>query len=439
MTMKLLLSLLIAVTTLTNAFHLNSKFNVNNMKLFEPKKLINSIPATLASLLSVAIISANPSPAAADDWTRLADVGVREFLVKDGRQFLRLAQPTVKGSGKEVLLGAKRTGSDEYKIQEDLELVRLRLEQVGVTNPTVWGNLGADEATAETLFKKNQAAFISGSRDPAAATSLIEEKLKPDFTALTSSVKARDGQLTFDLAETAAADYSQLRAQLLPKGDSTLPYKIPEEYASLPRLNGYATVDMKISSKKGFKIPDSYKTIPDITIQLTLDGYHNPLTAGNFVDLVDKKFYDNMPIQKADEQFIQTGKPASGSDGYVDPATKQMRTIPLEIFYKQDAEPVYGITSDDDNRATETMALPFQAYGAIGMARDNAEADSGSSQFFFLKWRQALNPPGRNTLDGFYSCFGYVTSTNEQLLSQVTTDDKIVFAKVTSGLENLKR
>ena len=24
-----------------------------------------------------------------------------------------------------------------------------------------------------------------------------------------------------------------------------------------------------------------------------------------------------------------------------------------------------------------------------------------------MKWKQALNPPGRNTLDGFYSCFGY--------------------------------
>ena len=140
------------------------------------------------------------------------------------------------------------------------------------------------------------------------------------------------------------------------------------------------------------------------------------------------------------------------------------------------------------------MILPFQAYGALGMARDNGEPDSGSSQFFFLKvgvgvyvyislvvaayhtihhylyvmrciyiqWKQALNPPGRNTLDGFYSCFGYthisysytysiisliimtflpryVTSGNEDFLDQVTTNDKIEYMRVTSGLENLKR
>lgn len=53
--------------------------------------------------------------------------------------------------------------------------------------------------------------------------------------------------------------------------------------------------------------------------------------------------------------------------GYIDPKTKAVRTIPLELFYKDDKEPVYGITSDDDNRATETKALPFQAFGALGM------------------------------------------------------------------------
>jgi hypothetical protein len=52
---------------------------------------------------------------------------------------------------------------------------------------------------------------------------------------------------------------------------------------------------------------------------------------------------------------------------YVDPGTKKPRTVPLELFYKTDSEPSYGITSDDDLRATETMALPFQAYGALGI------------------------------------------------------------------------
>jgi hypothetical protein len=46
---------------------------------------------------------------------------------------------------------------------------------------------------------------------------------------------------------------------------------------------------------------------------------------------------------------------------------------------------------------------------------------------------------GRNTLDGFYNCFGYITSANEKFLSQLTLDDKIISMKVVNGLENLKR
>ena len=157
---------------------------------------------------------------------------------------------------------------------------------------------------------------------------------------------------------------------------------------------------------------------------------------GNIVDLVQKKFYDNMDIQRAEELIVQTGSTAGEKEdgGYVDPKTGKVRTIPLEIFYKNDQEPVYGISSDDDNRAKETKALPFQAYGSIGMARD-VDPDSASSQFFFLKWLQALVAPGRNTLDGYYACPGYVIQ-NEDILKQLKKSDKIVYAKVLEGIEN---
>jgi cyclophilin family peptidyl-prolyl cis-trans isomerase len=32
--------------------------------------------------------------------------------------------------------------------------------------------------------------------------------------------------------------------------------------------------------------------------------------------------------------------------------------------------------------------ITYVAYGAVGMARGNEDADSGSSQFFLLKWDQ---------------------------------------------------
>jgi peptidylprolyl isomerase len=144
-----------------------------------------------------------------------------------------------------------------------------------------------------------------------------------------------------------------------------------------------------------------------------------------------------MEIQRAEELIVQTGSTIKDKDaGFIDPKTGITRTIPLEIFYKNDKEPVYGITSDDDSRATETKALPFQAYGALGMARGNDDPDSASSQFFFLKWLQALVAPGRNTLDGYYSCFGYVIK-NEDAIKELHVGDTIVYAKVIEGAENL--
>ncbi len=75
------------------------------------------------------------------------------------------------------------------------------------------------------------------------------------------------------------------------------------------------------------------------------------------------------------------------------------------------------------------------------MGRETEDTDSGSSQFFLLKWNQALIPPGRNTLDGFYTCFGYVTSKNEKLiLPQINQQaDGILSAKVVRGLDNLEQ
>lgn len=49
---------------------------------------------------------------------------------------------------------------------------------------------------------------------------------------------------------------------------------------------------------------------------IILDGFNAPVTAGNFVDLVDRSFYDGMEIQRSDGFVVQSGKPsAKGTDG----------------------------------------------------------------------------------------------------------------------------
>jgi peptidylprolyl isomerase len=396
-----------------------------------------SISALVATSVPMATTVLHPQSASAI-VANLADVGIREFLVKDGNQFIRLNLP----NGRDMLLGAKAASNPSRLLQEAIELVRLRFEQVGVSNPSVWGGVLADTNQVTAILTKNRDYFLSNANDKAAATAYLDNTVIPSVSALVEALRIRDAAQTIENQDLAARAIAEFRSMLLPP--RTLPYTIPAEYNALPRLLGRATVDITVESGKkgGFLLEDGKTKVPSAVFEIEVDGYHAPLAGGNFVDLVDKKFYDGMTFQKVEQLIVQTGVP-KGSDaadgGYVDPKTKQIRRIPLEIFYKQDSEPTYEITSDDELRATETQALPFQANGAVGFARGNEDVNSGSSQFFLLKWSQALIAPGRNTLDGFYTCMGYITSENDYLLKQITPADKVVSAKVVRGLGNLVR
>lgn len=75
------------------------------------------------------------------------------------------------------------------------------------------------------------------------------------------------------------------------------PFDVPEEYANKPLLKGRATIEMKVRLKErpnGNGSGNGKSTI----VRIVVDGYNAPLTAGNFVDLVARRFYDGMAIQK---------------------------------------------------------------------------------------------------------------------------------------------
>ncbi|KAE8021552.1 hypothetical protein FH972_007432 [Carpinus fangiana] len=115
------------------------------------------------------------------------------------------------------------------------------------------------------------------------------------------------------------------------------PYEVPEEYRSMPLLKGRATVEMKV------KVKDN-PNLDECVFRIVLDGYNAPVTAGNFVDLVERHFYDGMEIQRADGFVVQTGDPEGPAEGFIDPSTEKTRTIPLEIMVEGENAPVYGAT-----------------------------------------------------------------------------------------------
>jgi len=218
--------------------------------------------------------------------------------------------------------------------------------------------------------------------------------------------------------------------------------EIPEEYAGLPRLNGRATVEMvlvKGPEDEDGKFDVEGTLYDECRLVLTLDGYNAPVSAGTVMDLVDKGFYKGLTVIRSDGFVVQTGDPDPESDkvdGYTPPGSKKVRTVPLEIAVAGDPELLYGATTEDDGRGFAQTVLPFQAYGALGMARTEAEPDSASSQFFFLLFDSDLTPAGKNLLDGRYTNFGYVTE-GADILKDVKEGDIIKSAKILTGKSGL--
>lgn len=71
------------------------------------------------------------------------------------------------------------------------------------------------------------------------------------------------------------------------------PYEIPADVARGPVLKGRATLEMTVATRDN-------PSLPRIVFEITVDGYNAPVTAGNFVDLVQRKFYDGMEIQRGE-------------------------------------------------------------------------------------------------------------------------------------------
>lgn len=281
-----------------------------------------------------------------------------------------------------------------------------------------WGAISRDLSTASRLLDKPSQilASVPPERQPQAEAWLAE--LKTGVTAVEELVKVKDKAKILE-ARNQLLDRVTLLEEAMVK---EFPYQVPPEYSNLPQLKGRATVDIK--TNKG-------------NLRVVLDGYSAPVTAGNFVDLVQRGFYNGLEFTRSEESYyLQTGDPPGKEVGFIDPNTGKYRAIPLEILVQGDKEPTYGITLEEAGRYLDMPVLPFSSFGAIVMARPENEANGGSSQFFFFLFEPELTPAGRNLLDGRYAVFGYLTE-GQKVLDQLTAGDKIESATVVQGIENL--
>ncbi|MDA0267191.1 MAG: peptidylprolyl isomerase [Cyanobacteria bacterium] len=282
-----------------------------------------------------------------------------------------------------------------------------------------WGPIKREtQKTSQFLERRSPAilAAVPTAKQPQAEQLLTD--LKTGLEAMDGIVDAKDKSGVWQQRATLLDTVGAIEALMV----DGFPFEVPEEYSYLPQLKGRATVAFETT--RG-------------TLTAVIDGYNAPVTAGNFVDLVQRGFYDGMPFIRAEDNYVlQTGDPPGPDDGFIDPKTGEYRAIPLEILVKGETEPIYGATFESLGMYLEAPALPFSAFGTLGMARPGGEPDGGSSQFFFFLFEPELTPAGLNLLDGRYAVFGYVTD-GKDVLDKLNQEDSILSAKVVDGLENL--
>ena len=284
-----------------------------------------------------------------------------------------------------------------------------------------WRNIGRDITDASfVLSAKREQLLASVPEDRQPQAESLIDKLAAGTQELKEIVDEKDREATY-LKRRELLGYVTDLEELMVVG---YPFEVPEEYAYLPQLLGRATV--AVETNKG-------------DLEIVVDGYSAPVNGGNFVDLVQRGFYDGLDFNRAEDFYIlQAGDPPGEADGFIDPQTNEYRAIPMEVLVKGDELPVYGDTLEELGRYLDVPAIPFNAYGAVALARPANDPNGGSSQFFFFKFDTEITPPGYNLMDGRYSVFGYLTEGKE-VLEELTAGDKIISAKVIDGIENLKQ
>jgi len=261
----------------------------------------------------------------------------------------------------------------------------------------------------------------------------ILRRLVPCFLGLVIFLTGCAGQLTGQAltqagseAALSASDRSESAQAASPMSQVDRDRPSQNEFADLPRLDGKAKVKMVVNGK---------------TIKIAIDGTKAPITAGNFVDLVQRGVYNGLSFHRVVREprpfVVQGGDPQSkdanvppqnlGTGSFIDPATGKPRYIPLEILPEGESQPIYN--QPFSQIGLQQAPILKHRRGAVAMARSPMPF-SASSQFYF-----ALTD--LEFLDGDYAVFGYVED-GMAAVDGIQQGDRIESAQVLEGLENLK-
>eukprot|EP00898_Chlorokybus_atmophyticus_P004464 jgi/Chlat1/5018/Chrsp32S08951 len=349
------------------------------------------------------------------------------------------------------------------KIQDNAESDMYLLR---IPNRKPYGTMARDTAESLKLAKESRDEILGGvpAEKQQQAAAYLDELVggKNGLEAMAAAISAQNADLVavrLNSVLDLVADIQLLQAP-------GLSFLLPKEYASLPRLAkcdvfasvsvvcntelnakglscnrlaGRATVDVKVKHKDGENfVPKSGTAQEDeptkvATLEIALDGYSAPLTAGHFVLQVLDGYYNGVDLALVGSALL------AGPNRNVPKGANALddNPIPLEVLQAGEFEPHYR--SPLNIQEGEFPVLPLSIYGAVAMAHapDGDISYSDPDQWFFYLYDRRQSGLGGLSFDeGQFSVFGYVTKGKE-FLSQLKSGDVVESVTLTSGKNRL--
>jgi cyclophilin family peptidyl-prolyl cis-trans isomerase len=346
----------------------------------------------------------------------------------------------------------------------DVLAVQKRVENVAfllrIPQRKPWGSMAADVDAALALVQGSSGgagAVASGAGAAAAATTnspgplnraLLDgvpsaeiargeaalARLENKLGGLKQAVAAQQA----DWAGARCADALNAAAELELLEAPGLAYQLPPQYAKgRPVLAGRATVRLEVERADGalaFADDDTGGGLSTRGIvEVTLDGYSAPLTAGQLAANVRSGLYDGTRVAASFASVLVGPSPE------ISPRDAERAPVPLEMLPQGEFDPVYRLPLDV--AGGELPVLPLSIEGAVGLARlpDGDPAFVSGSQVFFGKFdKSQAGLSGLAFDEGQLPVAGYVTKGYDSVLRRLQTGDVIVKAKLVSGEERLR-
>ena len=238
--------------------------------------------------------------------------------------------------------------------------------------------------------------------------------LDAQLASLTDALASR----TIDRADVALYNALELVSDLATEEAPGLPFDVPARYRDMPRLGGRAKARLTVRPSPGAK---------SVTLDLTLDGYGSPLTAGRMLWRMQRGEFDRVSLKRTSVALTATAAkaavapPPAVAEGDAPPESDppssraSLPPLPLEILVRGEFEPRYKSTIDVQEG--DVPGLPLSVYGALAVPRstENPSYSDDASFFVYLFDPQDAGLGGASFDEGQYSVFGYVTGGADEI------------------------